>query len=382
MNRWARPLVAVLVAMTLSGCGTASQSAQGSHEPPSASIDASQPASAPASSEPSESPTAAPTTSPIEAFRAIPRTEGTLNTLVVGLDTIAVGGFSGPSFAASVQVFSDGAWSTANVPETSGQVTGIVAFGDGLLAVGNTLPDTRTGFVWQSADGRGWRLLHTIDDAALHDVLVAGDVIVAVGARLDGDMNATASAWTSTDGASWKLAKVAGAASAAMGAITLTAGGLAAIGDRRLGQPRPVWTATAATSWSDRANDLNDQLLPIDVAESPAGLAIVGASGRSGDQHPFVALSADTERWEQTNFSREEGYASAVTLVEDRLVVAGIEADRLTLWWQQGAAWQAEPHDPMGATINSLTWHADWGLIGVGSKDAAHAVWVFDVAQR
>lgn len=382
MNGSVRSLVVVLVAMTVSACGTASQSAHGSHVQPSATIDASQAASAPASTEPSEPPSAAPTTAPIEAFRAIPRTEGTLNTLVVGTDTIAVGGFSGPSFAASIQVFSDGAWSPAIVPESRGQVTGIVAFGEGLLAVGNTLPDTRTGFVWQSADGRDWRLVHTIDDAALHDIIVADDIVVAVGARLDSEMNATASAWTSTDGASWSLAKVSGASSAAMGAITTTDGGLAAIGDRRLGQPRPVWTATAATSWSSRANDLNDQLLPIDVVESPAGLAIVGASGRSGDQHPFVALSADAERWKQTNFSREEGYASAITLVDDRLVVAGIDADRLTLWWQQGAEWQAEPHDPMGATINSLVWHAEWGLIGVGSKDAAHAVWVFDAPQR
>ena len=382
MNASARTLVIVLVAMTFAGCGTASQSAHGSHPVPSASASASQAASAPASAEPSESPTEAPTTSPIEAFRAIPPTEGTLNTLAIGPDTIVVGGFSGPRFAASIQVFADGMWSAPTVPETAGQVTGIVTFAEGLLAVGNTLPDSRTGFVWQSADGRDWQLLHTIDDAALYDVIVNDGVIVAVGARLDSEMTATASAWTSTDGASWELARVGGASNAAMGAVTTTADGFAAIGDRRLGQPRPIWTATAATSWSTRANDLDDQLLPIDVVESPTGLAIVGASGRSGDQHPFVALSADAERWTQTNFSREEGYASAVTLVDDRLVVAGIDADRLTLWWQQGAGWQAEPHDPMGATINGLTWHADWGLIGVGSKDAAHAVWVFDVAQR
>ena len=371
--------LALLVAVTLGACDAASPSTHGSHAVPSASSRASQPASPSASAQPT---TAAPTTSPVEAFRAIPQTEGTLNALAVGPDTIVVGGFSGPSFAASIQVFADGAWSTATVPDSPGQVTGIVAFGDGLIAVGNTLPDTRTGFVWGSTDGKAWRQLDTIDDAALHDVIAADGMIVAVGARLDAEMNATASAWTSTDGASWELARVTGASRAAMGAITTTGDGFAAIGDRRLGQPRPVWTATAATSWSAAANDLDDQLLPIDIVESPAGLAIVGASGRSGDQHPFVAVSADAERWQQMNFSREEGYASAVTLVEDRLVVAGIDADRLTLWWQQGAEWQAEPHDPMGATINGLTWYPEWGLLGIGSKDAAHAAWVFDVAQR
>jgi hypothetical protein len=370
--------LAILAVALVAACTSASP------QSPTPSVRASPPPGAPGSAPPAASHTAATTSEPsppIEAFRAIPRTEGTLNALVVGPDTIVVGGFNGPSFSASIQVFADGVWASAAVPQSVGQVTAIVAFGDGLIAVGNTLPDARTGFIWASADGRDWQLRHTIDDAALHDVIVADGIIVAAGARLDDEMNATASVWTSTDGASWDLADVAGASSAAMSAITTTTSGFAAIGDRRLGQPRPVWTATAATSWSAPANDLNDQLLPIDVVQSSSGLAIVGASGRSGDQHPFVALSADAERWEQTVLSPAEGYASAVSLVDDRLVVAGIDADRLMLWWQQGAEWQADPHDPSGATINGLTWYADWGLIGVGSRDGAHAVWVFDVAQ-
>jgi hypothetical protein len=371
-------LVVVLAAMTLGACATASPSAHGSHVVPSPSADASQSASAPASEGAPESPSAIPTTASIEAFRAIPRTEGTLNTVAIQGDTIVVGGFSGPTFDAGIQIFTDGAWTSATVPQSAGQVTGIVVFGDRLIAVGNTLPETRTGFIWESTDGREWQLLETIADAALHDVIVGGDTLVAVGARLDAEMTGTASAWISTDGASWTLAKVAGASSAAMGAVTTTADGFAAVGDRRLGEPRPVWTATAPTSWSAAANDLNDQLLPIDVVHSPAGLAIVGASGRSGDQHPFVALSADAKRWERTDFSREEGYASAVTLVDDRLVVAGIDADTLVLWWQDGDGWEAQPHDPMGATINALLPHDDLGLIGVGSRDGAHAAWVFE----
>ncbi len=367
-----------LAALTLVGCATGSPSGHPSHVVPSPSVGASQPASAPASAEAPASASAGPTRAPIDALRAIPPIEGTLNALAVRPDTIVVGGFSGPSFDASVEVFAEGAWTSAAVPQSAGQVTGIVAFGDRLIAVGNTLPESRTGFIWESADGREWQVLHSIADAALHDVIVGGDILVAVGARLDAEMNATASAWTSTDGRSWTLATVAGASNAAMGAITTTTDGFAAIGDRRLGEPRPVWTATVPTSWSAAANDLIEQLLPIDIVQSPAGLAIVGASGRSGDQHPFVALSADSKRWDRTDFSPEEGYASAIALVDDRLVVAGIDADRLVLWWQDGDGWQAQPHDPMGATINALTWFDDWGLIGVGSNDGAHAVWVFD----
>jgi hypothetical protein len=378
MNGSVRSLVVVLAGLTLSGCATASPSEHGSHFVPSSSVGASQPTSEAPSGEAPVSPSAGPTTAPNDAFRAIPRIEGTLNTLAVRPDTIVVGGFSGPSFDASIEVFGQGAWTSAAVPQSAGQVTGIVAFGDRLIAVGNTLPETRTGFIWGSTDGREWQVLHTIGDAALHDVIVGSDTLVAVGARLDAEMNATASAWTSTDGRSWTQAEVAGASDAGMGAVTTTADGFAAIGDRRLGEPRPVWTATAPTAWSAPANDLNDQLLPIDIVQSQAGLVIVGASGRSGDQHPFVALSADAKRWDRTDFSPEEGYASAITLVDDRLVIAGIDADRLMLWWQEGDGWQPQPHDPIGATINALTWFDDWGLIGIGAKDGAHAVWVFD----
>ena len=245
--------------------------------------------------------------------------------------------------------------------------------------MGNTLPDTRNGFIWDSADGRVWRLVQTIEDAALYDVIAGDGVVVAVGARLNDEMVATASAWSSPDGMTWTRAEVADSARTAMGSVTTTPGGFAAIGDRPLGVPRPFWTATTATRWNALKNDLSDQLLPIDLVQSGDQLAMVGASGKSGDQHPFVALSSDGRDSETTNFSTNEGYASAVTVANGRLVVAGVDGDRLTLWSLIGDQWQAVPHEPGGASISALTWDADWGLVGVGVRDGQPAVWVFDV---
>ena len=137
----------------------------------------------------------------------------------------------------------------------------------------------------------------------------------------------------------------------------------------RSGRPR------RRTSWSAEDNDLNDQLLPVDLVPWNDGLALVGASGKSGDQHPFVALSDDGRHWEQTNLSTDEGYGSAVAVANDRLVVAGIDADQLTLWTLGDDAWDAETLESEGASITALTWDAELGLIAVGSRGGQHAVW-------
>ena len=106
---------------------------------------------------------------------------------------------------------------------------------------------------------------------------------------------------------------------------------------------------------------------------------LVGASGKSGDQHPFVALSTDGNAWQQTNFSEvDEGYASAAAIANGRLVVAGVDADRLTLWTLRDSTWDADTYDPSGASISALAWDADPGLLGVGSRDGRQAVWLFD----
>ena len=195
--------------------------------------------------------------------------------------------------------------------------------------------------------------------------MIVGDgVVVAVGARFDAEMNATATAWSSTDGTTWKQAKVTASAKTAMGSVTTTP---------QVSPPSATvrWESRArsgphrrATTWAALENDLGDQLLPIDIVQWGDRLAMVGASGRSGDQHPFVALSADGQEWDRTNLSTAEGYASAVAVADERLVVAGVDADRLTVWSLRDGDWQADTFEQSGASISALAWDDDLGLVG------------------
>jgi hypothetical protein len=370
-----------VMAMVIAGCATSSSSDGGPAASPSAQAPTSAaPSAQPASVAPTPGASASPSgspTSPADALEAVPPIEGALNAIWIGDGMVVAGGFSGPAFGSTILVFEGGSWSVADVPDSAGQVTGIAQLGDRLIAVGNGLPDIRNGFIWDSTDRRVWRTVQTIEDAALYDVIAGEGAVVAVGARLDAEMNATASAWSSTDGTTWKQAKVADSAKTTMGSVTTTPRGFAAIGDRPLGVARPFWTASAATTWAALENDLGDQLLPIDLVQASDRLAVVGASGKSGDQHPFVALSSDGQHWARTDLSVDEGYASAVAVANEALVVAGVDADRLTLWLLRDGAWQAETFEPSGASISALTWDAGRGLVGVGARDGQHAVWAF-----
>jgi hypothetical protein len=290
---------------------------------------------------------------------------------------IVVGGFAGPVFTSTILAFDGSSWSAAHVPDAPGQVAGIARLGDRWIAVGNGLPDIRSGFIWSSADGRLWEAVQTIEDAALYDVIAGDGVVVAVGAGLDAEMNATAAAWSSTDGTTWDRATVEGPDKASMGSVASTPDGFIATGDRRLGDARPIWVASTATSWEALDNDLTDQLLPTDIVAWGDQYALVGASGKSGDQHPFVALSTDGRAWKRTNLSNEEGYASAVAVAGERLVVAGVDYDRLTLWSLTDGAWTPGTYEPSGASISALMWDAELGLVAVGARDGNHATWLF-----
>jgi hypothetical protein len=331
------------------------------------------PSTAPSATTPDRSPKSEPV-----GPQDVPTREGTLNAVWIGDGTIVVGGFTGPSFESTISFFDGTSWSVADIPGAPGQVTGVALIGDRLVAVGNGLPEVTEGFIWDSTDGRSWREVEAIEGAALHDVAAGDGVVVAVGALLDAEMNTTAAVWSSTDGATWEQATVAAPEGTSMGSVAATPDGFVATGDRPLGVARPLWSATTAsggTTWASVENDLDDQLLPSDIVHGTVGLALVGASGKSGDQHPFVALSTGGAQWAQTNLSGEEGYASAVAEVNGRLVVAGVDADRLTVWSLRDEAWQAATIEPEGASISAMAWDAEWGLLAVGSRDGRHAVW-------
>ena len=369
-----RSAVLIAAAAVMSACATSSSPGDGSAAPSSSAAPAPSVSGPPPGTSPSG---AASSASPADAFVGVPASEGALNAISAADGTIVVGGFSGPVFTSTILAFDGSSWSVADVPDAPGQVAGIARIGDRWIAVGNGLPDVRSGFIWSSVDGRSWEPVQTIEDAALYDVIAGDGVVVAVGAGLDAEMNATAAAWSSTDGTTWERATVDGPDRASMGSVATTPGGYIATGDRRLGDTRPIWIAETGTSWTSLQNDLTDQLIPTDIVAWGDQYALVGASGKSGDQHPFVALSSDGQAWKRTNLSNQEGYASAVGVANDRLVVAGVDYDRLTLWSLKDGAWNAGTNEPSGASISALMWDAEIGLVAVGARDGSHAAWVF-----
>ena len=92
-----------------------------------------------------------------------------------------------------------------------------------------------------------------------------------------------------------------------MGSVATTPDGFVATGDRASEPPDRSGVSTTATSWEVLENDLGDQLLPTDIVAWGEQYVLVGASGKSGDQHPFVALSTDGQAWQQTNLSEGGG---------------------------------------------------------------------------
>jgi hypothetical protein len=83
------------------------------------------------------------------------------------------------------------------------------------------------------------------------------------------------------------------------------------------------------------------------------------------------------QEWDHTNLSTDEGYCSAVAVADERLVVAGVDADRLTLWSLRNGDWRADPYEQSGASISALHGTMRWGLVAVGGRDWMHAVWSF-----
>jgi hypothetical protein len=138
-----------------------------------------------------------------------------------------------------------------------------------------------------------------------------------------------------------------------------------------------AWRTTDGVSWSASEPDLPPVQLPTGMVEGPDGnLAISGASGQAGDQHPFVARSPDGVAWQQTILSEEEGYASAIVVAEAELAVAGVESDRLTVWTEVATDWRPEVVEESGAAISELAWDPLVGLVGAGSRDGQHAIWL------
>jgi hypothetical protein len=366
-------LALLAVAALTFGCSGVAESA--SRSPGATSSVATE---SPAASTPLPTSSSAPPSTSPGGIENVPPAQGTLSAVWIGEgQVIAVGGYQGAAFKPAILVYQGGAWSVADTPDAGGQVMAVTQLGGRLVAVGNELPDARNGFIWTSQDGRIWKEAKKVPGAVLYDVVATHDVAVAVGASLDAEMTSTAAAWTSTDGTQWAKGAVGSASLSSIRAVTVWPSGFAAAGDAPHDRTRPIWKAVDPAAWTSLKTDLSPPLLVLDAQGWSSGLAVGGATDKSGNQHPFVALSGDGRTWKRTNLSTAaEGYVSALGLAGETLVATGVDADRLTLWTLSGAKWQPETIEPTGASIGGLAWTPEFGLLGVGAKDGNQALWV------
>lgn len=273
----------------------------------------------------------------------------------------------GPGFVAiaaspaSVWTSTDGA-SWAEAPG------GTFSEDDGLLSIatdGTTLVVAGRTQISTSTDGRSWdRADVPAHEGTIHDVVAGGPGFVAVGSELVGSMEPKGAVWTSVDGEVWdrvedrpEFEKGEPRAVAAEGS-TLVATGWATDIERGIFFSPTAWTSTDGQSW--RRAIVNDDTLPaggsatgalegavmLSLARGPAGWVSAGTAleARSEAMTNDAALwtSADGVTWDRVphDVLFEAGMSSgaefgglSVTAGADRTIVVGRTAGPQTTLW-------------------------------------------------
>jgi hypothetical protein len=214
------------------------------------------------------------------------------------------------------------------------------------------------------------------------DVLPAdgsGSPWLAVGFVVDSDGNREPSAWTSSDGVTWRrfAMESTGSSERRDGAIVVARRGnvAVALGDRFDGRLRTAaWSSTSPSSWTVLKDPL-DPLLAYDghvalLTAGPEGFVAVGVRHTATNSVVTVFRSEDGRAWSvDTGFARVgEGFQPlGVSVTSDRLVIVGDTATGSgadgRIWvGTKGQAWtRVEP--------------APLGLDGAGLQQVAGIVW-------
>lgn len=205
---------------------------------------------------------------------------------------IAVGVHAGPShfFGFDTWSSSDGVtWTrTASKPDV-GTVRGVTTFAGGLIAWGSDCDDVcgppERAALWASTDGTSWARVPkqpSLAGAAVQAVVPTTSGVLAIGGTYDADGSSVATGWLSTDGRSWSTMRLRNGAGYGFFRLTLTPGGVVAVGARYDGNDSKsrTWVTTDGSSWS--------RLPEGDLAAEVPGLAGTAADavalGRSSGQ--------------------------------------------------------------------------------------------------
>ena len=120
----------------------------------------------------------------------------------------------------------------------AGYLVDVVSFADGWVMLG-AAPDGSTSRIWQSGDGRRWRLVFEVEGgrhhAAISDLAVVDEEIVAVGTVVGPDATYDGGVWRSADGVAWERIagddhSIAGPAEVQLRSVIAYPGGLVATG--------------------------------------------------------------------------------------------------------------------------------------------------------
>ena len=211
----------------------------------------------------------------------------------------------------------DGAtWQEAEVALPGTWLSGLIATGDGFVALGHSQEPGLLNILWTSADGKSWS--PAPGDPFGGDVTVDRLVAGTGGYVAEGHRDATGGPgalvmWHSTDAVAWELAAGGASFEDAFGAGPLVAGvvpvgdGFVMVGSAWAGPPA-AWTSTDGREWGAPARlpSLNDTSAEIHaVAASPDWVVAVGREVVTGDdlapasQYPGLWASTDGVVWSQ-----------------------------------------------------------------------------------
>lgn len=188
-------------------------------------------------------------------------------------------------------------WTPLESSGIDGRVSAVAAHHDSWVAVGDIVDretvTTTAGAMWTSEDGMRWepRTELPLNEGTISDVAVAGDTVVIAGFDVDGGriwISNSGGDVEEVDGGPFDVATIEG--------VTHTDAGYVALG-RTLGELRPVvWTSQDGSAWE--RTELSDAAFPPelqinDLTTLNDGLVAVGAGPDGG----VVWTSEDGTSW-------------------------------------------------------------------------------------
>jgi hypothetical protein len=216
-----------------------------------------------------------------------------------GNEWIAVGSQTGPSVFLGFETWSspDGVtWTLVDSMPDTGPVGGVTAYTGGLIAWGSDCLDVcgppERAAIWTSDDGASWRRVAPQPSLAgghVNAVLPLASGALAIGSTYDAEGEGLGTAWRSADGAAWSRTALPDASRYQGFEITTAGDELVAVGERHDGDPTPwgTWRASDPSTWVRLSGgDLDTRNL--ELAAAATEVIAIGRAPSPADSHSSV----------------------------------------------------------------------------------------------